>query len=243
MLSGTVTYGSYIEGIEIEAIEIPSAEPSVPRIEVASDKHGNISIAVHVEEVSNEEEAQALGLREATRVVNILAIEQGIFVKDPGYKGHALTDDSNPGHRLGNSVTCFTQAYCVKKVGGESLAALRSALADPAPPGEPDYQLFRLCLSTTDVASKFLSLYRLLGRLADPTGADSQRTIDALIRRHEPGVAESPSPRSGGTETVYTKLRNEHMHRSAIPLDRVRADMSTLLPGLIAITRKAIKHP
>jgi hypothetical protein len=113
---------------------------------------------------------------------------------------------------------------------------------EPAPPGEADYGLFRACLSTKDVASKFLALYRLLGRLADPTGKDRQPMIDALIKRKEPGVAESISPKTGDMETVSSRLRNEYMHRSHIALGQVRSEMETHLPGLIAVVRKAIKN-
>jgi hypothetical protein len=64
-----------------------------------------------------------------------------------------------------------------------------------------------------------------------------------MIKKHEPGVAEKPSPIKLGTETIYTKLRNEHMHRTGIPLDRVRAEMGIHLPGLQAVVQKAIKNP
>lgn len=174
MLSGSVTFGSHIERVEFENIEIPSIEPNVQKVEVASDKEGNVSIRVYVEKVANQDEAEAIGLREATRVVNILAIEQGQYVTDPGYKGHALKDDSTSIHKIGESIGLFVAAHCIKQLGGQSLAALKSALAEPVPAREADYQLFRNSLNTRDIASKFLSLYRLLGRLADSTGQDRQ---------------------------------------------------------------------
>jgi len=243
MVSGSLVYGSHIEGIEFDNIEIPSAEPNVQKVEVASDKGGNVSINVHVENVASQEEAEALGLREATRAVNILAFEQGKYVRDPVCKGHALMDGSTGIHMVGNSVSVSAHAFCVKKLGGHSLAVLKSALEDPTPAGEADYPLFRSSLNTRDVASKFLSLYRLLGRLADPTGKDRQCMIDPLIKKHEPGVDEPNSPWTGQPETVYTKLRNEHMHRSGKPLTQVRADMETHLPGLTLVLQKAIKNP
>ena len=113
-------------------------------------------------------------------------------------------------------ITFFTAAHCAKKVQGPSLASLTSALAEQAPPGEADYGLFRACLNTRDAASKFLALFRLLGRLADPTGKDRQPVIDAVIKKKEPGVAESVSPKTGDMETVYSRLRNEYMDRSHI---------------------------
>jgi hypothetical protein len=242
MLSGSLRYGSYIEGIEFEKIEIASAEPNIQKVEVASDRDGNISIEVYVDGVANLSEAEALGQREATRVVNTLAIEQGRFVRDPGYNGHALKDDSSNAHSVGSSIGFFMHAFAPNKLGDESMAALKSALAAASPPGEADYALFRACLNTKDDASKFLALYRLLGRLADPTGRDRQPMIDALILTKEPGVAQTISPRTGAPETVYSRLRNEHMHRNVLVV-QVRFEMEAHLPGLIAIVQKAIKNP
>jgi len=243
MLSGTVSYGSYVEGVEFDSIEITSPEPNVQKVEVASDKDGNVSIDVHVGQVANFDEAVALGFRETTRVVNILAFELGRYVRDPGFRGHALTDDSSGGHILGDSIGLFVASHAPIKLGAESRASLTSALSEPTPPGEADYQLVRACLDTKDVASKFLALYRLLGRMADHTGRDRQALIDEVIRRKEPGVGETISPQTGGPETVYSKLRNEHMHRSSVPLARVRSEMATHLPGLISVVKKAIKNP
>jgi hypothetical protein len=241
MLSGYLCYESRIDGVEFENIEIPSKWPIVQKVEVTSDKDGKISIKVHVECVSDQAEAEAEGLREATRIVNILAIQQGKYVTDPMYMSHVLYDKSADTHLIGDSVRLFDKADGVNRLGDQSRAALRSALAEATPPGEADYQLFRNTLNTKDVASKFLSLYRLLGHLADP-GQDRQGKIDAMIKKHEPGVAEEPSPKTGGMETVYTKLRNEHMHRSGIPLAQVRDEMGRHLPGLQAIVQKAIKN-
>lgn len=132
-------------------------------------------------------------------------------------------------------------AEAVNKLGPESLASLALALNDTTPPGEADYQLFRACLNTGDSASRFLSLYRLLGRLADTSGKDRQSLIDALIRKHEPRVEETPSPKTGAMESVYSRLRNEQMHRGHVPVSDVRHEMEIHLRGLIEVVRKAIK--
>ena len=69
MLSGRLRYGSYIEGIEFEKIEIASAEPNIQKVEVASDRDGNISIEIYVDGVANLSEAEVAGpARKPTRV-------------------------------------------------------------------------------------------------------------------------------------------------------------------------------
>jgi hypothetical protein len=69
------------------------------------------------------------------------------------------------------------------------------------------------------------------------------RPVSATVKRYEPGVAETISPQSGRPEAVYTKLRNEYIHRGQVALAQVRSEMETHLPVLIAIVRMAIRNP
>ena len=80
----------------------------------------------------------------------------------------------------------------------------------------------------------------MLGRLADLTGKDSQSKIDEVIKIHEKGVSEPISPKTGKPETIYTKLRNDHMHRSGVPIAQVRAEMEKHLHGLVMVVQMAI---
>lgn len=241
MLSGSLTYGSHIEGVEFESIEFPSASPHVLRVEAVSSEQGDVTIVVHVENVADQAEAEAIGLREATRAINILAVQQGIFVSDPGYKGHSLKNSISGVQRLGSAIGMSTSGYCVKKLAASSLDALKAALSHPTPPGEGDYQLFRTTLATKDVASRFLALYRMLAHLA---GGDAQRKIDALIDKYGGGAGSGNTGRGSVRETIYTKTRNDYMHPDrGVPLTQVRADMETRIAGLVEIVRKAIRNP
>jgi hypothetical protein len=87
-----------------------------------------------------------------------------------------------------------------------------------------------------------MSLYRLLELMAGRTGKDRQVEIDAIIKKHETVVEETISPQRSKPETVYTRLRNEQIHRGHVPLATVRSEMETHLPGLIAIVREVIKR-
>jgi hypothetical protein len=241
MLTGSLTYGSRIEGVEFENVGFVSNSPKVVLVEVNSTGQGDVTIVVHVEKVVDHAEAEAIGLREATRAINILTVQQGLYASDPGYKGRSLKNDSTGVHDLGSSIGMSTSGYCVKKLGGSSLDSLKAALSDATPPGEGDYQLFRTTLATKDVASRFLALYRMLAHLA---GGDAQKKIDALIVKHGGGAGSGNTGRGDVSETIYTKIRNDYMHPDRnIPLSQVRAEMDAYIAGLVAVVQKAMRNP
>jgi hypothetical protein len=92
MLSGSLTYRSQIAGIEFDRIEIRSPQSSVEKIDVISDPGGNVSIEVHIGQIALLRDAKTLGLREARRVANRLAIALCRPCYDPIPQCHALRD-------------------------------------------------------------------------------------------------------------------------------------------------------
>src|ERR1700733_3346850 len=83
MLSGSLTYRSRLDGIEFDKIEIRSPAASVEKIDVTSEQGCNVSIEIHIGQIALFREAKALGLREAKRVTNRLAMALGRQCYDP----------------------------------------------------------------------------------------------------------------------------------------------------------------
>jgi hypothetical protein len=243
MLSGSLTYQSRLDGIEFDKIELRSPEPSVEKIDVASDQGGNVLIEVQIGRIARFSDAKALGLREANRVVNRLSMALGRQCYDPIPKGHALSDRHTDVHYIEDWAVFTAQVGSARRLGTESLADLASALNEAEPPGEANHRRFRSCLNIKDVASRFLALYRLLGLIVAHSDKDTQAATDELIRKHEPEVPETISPRTDQAETIYSKLRNEYMHTRHLSLSQVQSEMEDHLPGLIAILQKAIRNP
>jgi hypothetical protein len=243
MLSGSLTYQCRLDGIEFDQIELRSPEASVEKIDVASDKGGNVLIEVQIGRIARFSDAKAVGLREANRVVNKLSITLGRQCYDPFPTRHALSDQQTDVHYMEDWTVFTAQVGSAVKLGTESLADLASALNEAEPPGEANYRRYRSCLNITDVASRFLALYRLLGLIVAHSGKDTQAATDELIRRHEPEVPETMSPQSDQAETIYSKLRNEYVHTRHMSLAQVQSEMEDHLPGLIAILQKAIRNP
>ena len=135
-----------------------------------------------------------------------------------------------------------THAFARNKLGDESIAALKSALAAASPTGEADYALFREMPEHKGRRFQVpgaLQAARTIGRSHGPGSPANDRRADSYegTRSGSNDFAEDR-----GAETVYSRLRNEHMHRN-VPVSQVRSEMETHLPGLIAIVQKAIKNP
>ena len=242
MLSGSLTYRSRLDGIEFDKIEIRSPAASVEKIDVTSEQGCNVSIEIHIGQIALFRDAKALGLREAKKVANRLAMALGRQCYDPIPKGHALSDKQADVHILEDWTVFTAYGGSARKLGTESLVNLASALNEAEPPGEANYQRFRHCLNIKDVATRFLALYRLLGLFVAYTDKDTQAATDELIRKHEPEVLETISPRTDKAETIYSKLRNEYMHPRRMSMSQVQSEMEDHLPGLIAILQKAIRN-
>jgi len=229
-------------------------------IEASSVDGGDVRLRISLMDIQDEAEARALALREASRVADRLSISLGKLVTEPRLAQEALSETTldQAGNRLsqqkvGSTLPLSTFGYCVNKLGETSLSDLKNALSENAPAGESNYPLFRIALTATDPASKFLALYQILALLI----GDNQDKIEKFIRaqgkvevtRTKPHKKEKAKFQE---ETVYTRLRNEYMHdrrsiyeehnhkRRYVTIADVRTEMESNLDGLISLVQAPI---
>lgn len=87
-----------------------------------------------------------------------------------------------------------------------------------------------------------MHLYNLLRMLL----GDSERTVEAFIKREAPTAPRTPSlnrhAKSGDEETIYTRLRNNlgHPERGA-NVDQTKMEMVRWVGQLVALTKRAIE--
>ncbi|MDB9488679.1 hypothetical protein PN492_19355 [Dolichospermum circinale CS-537/01] len=100
--------------------------------------------------------------------------------------------------------------------------------------------LFCFAIELTDPISKFMILYYIILDLCN----DNQDDVDQFIISFEPNVPTNPpyrTRRSGVSETIYTRLRNQIGHaRRGTTMEHTRSEMATNLKGLIAIAKELI---
>jgi hypothetical protein len=122
-------------------------------------------------------------------------------------------------------------------------AQLKDELEQPYPPGDGNYGLFRSARQSLSPVEEYMHLYHILLMLCNQQYHDEkQRRVDAFMRSEEPKVQQTPDPRKPKVmETVYTWLRNELGHkRAGVNLEDTKREMGDKLPGLIALSQRAI---
>jgi hypothetical protein len=102
---------------------------------------------------------------------------------------------------------------------------------------DPYQRLYRAAMRTVDQLGKFMLLYGILYDLLK-----SQKKIDELIKREEPGVEERASTRKGkDNETIYTWLRNQIGHpQKDTNLSKVEIEISRVCDKLAYIVNNVI---
>ena len=105
--------------------------------------------------------------------------------------------------------------------------------------------LYRSALGTDDPVAKFLILYLILYEVS---GNDSQKKVDALIRKYAPSTATDQRPwvdKNGlqqlAKETIYTRLRNEITHRIAVTPEGYREAIISNLDTFQTIVHQALR--
>ena len=108
--------------------------------------------------------------------------------------------------------------------------------------GSPDFGhsptigLFRHAVSADDPVVQFLCLYLIFD-----VSLKKQLDIDRQIVLLEPTIPLSPSPHGQGKmETVYTRLRNEFVHRADVNPQVTRGEIESRLDSFRRIVRKFI---
>lgn len=75
-------------------------------------------------------------------------------------------------------------------------------------------KLYRHALNIDDIGAQFLMLYLILDIMTAKNDQSNQTDIDNLILSIDPSTPQSPHPlKRNSLETIYTKLRNEMIHR------------------------------
>ena len=261
MVVGVISFTSSIKGVSFGEIGFPSPNPKLGTVKVVGEKGGVVTISVEIQGARSREEAKSIARAEATRVVNIISADLGKYVEDVTPSQMELRDAIQIGGAtvyMAGTLLCFIQAADAEvELGEPSLDRLKRTLAESDDSAHLNMSVFRAALSFDDAAARFMALYRLLSFFASEEG---QSDIDRLILDHaDHHVIRSISPkklevqakknkeRKAGLkydpqfdETVYTRLRNEFTHRPGAPIEVVRGEMETFLPGLVTIARNAI---
>jgi hypothetical protein len=237
-----------MKGLQFDGLEIPSAEPTIERIQLANPEGTELQIAISFSAVGSQDEARTIAARVIEPILNRLAFQENIAIGFPRPLTSSFIEIQTDGpldHNLSLVAHVYVQDYftAIRVLHPNAAAQLQADLVRPAPAGEPHYSAFRQALNAEDFVDRFMSLFRILLDLRrTPDGRESQEVVDNFIHTEFGEALVAPSHRPNAPETVYTRLRNEVGHaRPGVLPETTRQEISTHLADLAKIVRRAIE--
>lgn len=197
-------------------------------------------LTIHFGPVVSLENVIETGGKIKEKIFNTLTFKLNTKISAVRMAGHGLEPRSGEGGIV-NAILPSLQCNASGRSGcmplsKDSIKDIQLTLS-----GSPDFGhcqtvgLFRHALSAEDPVVQFLCLYLIFD-----VSLKKQIDIDKRIVLLEPTTPMSPSPHGQGKEeTVYTRLRNEFVHRAFDP-QVTRDEMNSYLDSFRRIVRKFI---
>jgi hypothetical protein len=243
MFKGTVTFRARIKGhgLTVSSCAFNPGEAGVERVEIDGPKGDEFLTTVYLASVRTREEGKALATKVTTAALDRISFFYNIAIEDTQVIGAQFSlVNPPPGDHIQLDVGEFLfLGEDLRVVLGVSAPSLQAKLEQVSPGGESMFGLFRAARQSTGPVEEFMHLYNLLLMICN----DEQRDFDAFVRREEPGVPQTQSPRFPEVmETIYTRLRNELAHpRKGGDLHDTKAEMANRVGGLMSLTKRAIE--
>ena len=237
MATGTITFMAPATGLQLESVEFSNSLPTIEKVTVETQEGDSIKIDFHLNDVFAIEDAEDIAKSIVVSIIDRLAFELDVSIGDPRLSGATVPKDASAS--AFRTMTSMPVSWRVLAPDVVPDAARRHEIAAilEQPYSRPDlYSAYRFSCNQSDAVARYMFLYNILLQLHN----DSQTQVDDFIRREEPAIAQSPSPRSG-METIYTRLRNEVGHRRpGVTPEQTRTEMESNLTGLQELTKRAI---
>jgi len=239
-----VTFSAEFPGFEADSFAVEGEAP-IDRIELSA-KDGELRCEAHVSGAPSKKEAKELAGEQTERVLDRLAILLNTGIGSLRQRSSSLSASSIDEGGIERHSTSGSTTWCgiprrppVQRLDVSTIEHLRRDLQHTqSDAARTLLSQFRVAASQRDPVARFIFLYSILLFLR----GDTQKNVDEFVRTNEPDVTESPSPRhEGGTETIYTRLRNELAHRreNADPKQTIQ-EVKDVVAGLQALARTAI---
>ena len=230
MKTGTATCVARVSGILLDPIEVSFGHPCIETYSLQTQGEHRILVNYKLKNVESQEHLEQLVGETIRNILDKIAFELEIAMGEPYLESAAIDLDENGNkHLLLNEtihISCDMDA--VIELGSKRRKDLRAFLEAQTASVDIQMSQFRFAISQANPVSRFMFLYNILLALH----GDKQANVDAYVLTEEPGTSQSSSPMGKGTETIYTRLRNEvaHVRKGAVPektFNEIKANVST----------------
>lgn len=263
MLKGHVSFKCNISGsklLSLTPVVCSRADyPEVSSIQVETSSDRILMITVRFDQIPTVEDAEIFGRVVAEDTANRVAFQFAIKLGEVVPDGNSFEDipprRSAEGQILrsvGKSLTTRWNTGLPQTVTplAADCAALNSFLSSAQPRMDIWHQRFRWIMDHDDPVAKFIHLYGVILKLGGVAPDYPQSGFDDFIREEAAKmsppvvVPEFPKtkPKSKGSETIFTKLRNQvgHVIDGSTP-QSTRQEMIQYLDQLITFAKIAIE--
>jgi hypothetical protein len=243
MLKGKIHFeADVLQGsITFEEFAFPLPGPQTLEAAVVCRVFERVTGWIRVESVASDESGAALAEVCFESLLDRLAFFHGMAIEKARRSGAELEPMSPPiGERL---ITVSTDIHIRtnRPTVRRTLTSTDLTQVAKITPSRGEYfSLYRSALQSTSLVEEYMHLYVILLTVFN----DSQRNVDEHVRKVEPRVGQSRSPKTGAMETDYTRLRNELAHRrEGVDLKSTKAEILNNLAGLREVVRRALIEP
>lgn len=245
MFKGHQTCTLHVAGyvlVEIPEMQfVPGRWPEVCKVVVRMDGDRQLSITAHFSRIGSEHEAKQIAMQVARHAADTIAFETNVAIDDPVLGDGAFQSLADPLHQvISQSLGLSIAGHTVVRRNGNQVATIQKALEHFDSKRHGHIAEYRWILLQNDPVARFLHFYRMLLSLTRQ-GKEAQKFVDAFIVSVEPAVVQTPQPAPRtGTETIYSRLRNEAAHdRNAVP-EKTKQEIITLEGRLASHVKAAI---
>lgn len=245
MLRGVVTFRAALKGngLKFDLLEYDPREHDVEKVEVEGPTGKEIRVTVCLASVATREAGHAIAVKVSTATLDRIAFAHDVAIEKVQHvEAHFSPLIPQPGVVTLDPLTLTATGQVAWLVRGLVPGHLKTELEQAALPGEQYFGLLRSARQSASPVEEFVHLYHILLMLL----GDSQAAVDRFIVSEDPAIPQTqyrhPKKAKSVLETIYTRLRNELAHRRAgVNLEDTKAEMASRLPGLIALTKRAIE--
>jgi hypothetical protein len=249
MFRGKITFNADFTGVQFESIEFAYADSNVLLTTVKSARNEGVILIVEIINVDSVQQIFSKAQEVADYTTKILTFKFNTL-----FQSFRKVDDNIVKEELQADGTKQTIIYAFFGIGmgfnvdldhiatNQQLLEVKQLLEQKNHNGLTYHNLFYSALNFKDPLSKFMALYSIVLTLCK----DSQEKVDQFILAFQPSImTNSPHRprRSGVSETIYTRLRNEVGHiRPHTTIEQTEQEMEKNLNGLILVVKELISR-
>lgn len=222
--NGSVHFEIQLADVKFKECELPLPDQAIPLCRLQPVLHGQYEALLSTIDIYKGVDGTKLAAQQLSVLLARVSAFLNARVFPERYMGEELPlapdgqmDQASYGVTASRAVSMDLAPSEPRVVEQAELNNLIRLSGLPHGPHDFVLVLFRTAVTQPEALGRFMLLYQCLLQIE----GDLQSALEKCIKHLRPHVRHFPNPRNAGTETVYTKLRNEVAHlRTGVSVDK-----------------------